>query len=117
MPKLLSAAQETDLLIQRSLIIRIQAAAKVHKSASTGGHQEPLKSYLSALESLAEYVATRCRGAAVFDEVKAAGHQEDVVQAPVKTRKRGPKVVQLNPPEEPAAFATGSHAGCESLAG
>jgi hypothetical protein len=103
-----------ELRIQWSMITRIKAAAGPYHSAGAGGNTEALKVYLTALESLAEYIATRCRGSALFDEVKAAGMTEPIVPVAPSTRRR-PKLVQLSPKEEPATFAAG--AGDVSLAG
>ena len=80
MQKLSFETQEMDLSIQWSLITRIRAAANAYKSNCAGVSTDSLKSYLSALESLAEYVATRCRGSALFDEIRAAGQQRRIVQ-------------------------------------
>jgi hypothetical protein len=117
MPKLSCEIQELDLSIQRSLIARIRTAANVYKSTCAGVSTDPLKSYLSALESLAEYVATRRRGSALYDEVRAAGHQELAVQPLPKVKKHGPMLIPFTPPAGAPGFAVAGGVSCESLAG
>jgi hypothetical protein len=117
MPKSGFEIQEMDLRIQFSLITRIQAAARVYKATSAGGSSDSLPNYLSALESLAEYVTTRCRGVALFEEVQAARQQELAEQPPAKAKKRGPKLIPFTPPAEAPGFAAAGDMSCESLAG
>jgi hypothetical protein len=110
-------AQEMDLRIQWSLITRIKAAARVYRSATAAGSAESLKDYLSALEGLVEYIATRCRGSVIFEEVKATGYQELAVQTPAKGKKRGSKLLQLKSTQAPAFAVAASEVSCETLAG
>jgi hypothetical protein len=113
-----SEVREMDLRIQWSLITRIKAAATVYKSAAVAGNVESLNGYLSALENLAEYVATRCRGSALFEEGQAAGQPEPAVERPATGKKRGPKLIPFTPSVEGAAFvAVAGDVSCESLAG
>ena len=109
--------QEMDLRIQWSLLTRIRAEATAYKSTCAGVTTDSLKGYLSALESLAEYVATRCRGAALFEEAQAAGMQEFVVPPPAKVKRRGPRFIPFPPKTEAQDFAAAGDAGCERLVG
>ena len=109
-----SASQDTDLRIQYSLVARIKAAGNVYKSAPASHTAEPLRCYLTALENLAEYVATRCRGAELSNEAAVPGDKQ--AMAPAKPRKRSPKLIEFTPPaEEPITFTAGD-APRESLA-
>jgi hypothetical protein len=87
-------AQQIDLKLQWSLLTHIKAAGNVYKTC--GGSIETsdsLRRYLTALENLAEYVATRCRGSELFQEVLAAEQKG-------KPRRRGPKLIPIAAPEE-----------------
>jgi hypothetical protein len=112
-----SEIQEMDLRIQWSLITRVKAAARVYKAACAGGSTESLANYLSALESLSEYVATRCRGVALFEEVQVTGRQDFAEPPLAKAKKRGPKLIPFMPQAEAPEFAAARDLSCESLAG
>ena len=54
-----ASTQEFDLQIQLSLVARIRHAAHMYKAAPS--ETAALRSYVSALECLAEYIAAKCR--------------------------------------------------------
>ena len=109
--------QEMDLRIQWSLLTRIRAEATAYRSTCAGVSTDSLNGYLSALESLAEYVATRCRGSALLDEVQAVAKRELVVQPPAKVKRRGPRFIPFPPKTEAQGLAAAGDAGCERLVG
>jgi len=100
-----------DLRIQWSLLTRIKAAAAVYEVDTTAGQTDSLKSYLAALEKLAEYVETRQRGSAIFQEMRINE------QPAAKTKWREPKVVPLTPPLAASDYEAAAGAGEMSLAG
>lgn len=108
--------QEMDLRIQWSLLTRIRAEANAYKSAG-GVSTDSLTRYLSALESLAEYVATRCRGSALLDEVRAVGKREHVVQPLTKVKQRRPRLIPFTAKAEAQGLVAAGDVGSESLAG
>jgi len=119
MPKLgFNELQEMDLKIQWSLLTKVRAAARAYKSTCADVNSDPLKSYLSALESLAEYVAVRCRGSALFAEMQAARRPELAVHPMAKATKRRPKIIPLAAQAEAPGFAAAARdMSCETLAG
>jgi len=80
------ALEALDLQIQRSLIARIQQAARTYNSAPPECDAAPLQLYLSALEGLAEYVITRWRGAEILHQDHAAPRAESSRTAPLPFR-------------------------------
>ena len=109
--------EEMDLSIQWSLLTRISAAASAYQATSASGTNDSLTRYLSALESLAEYVATRCRGAALFAELCALEEQDVVVQLPTRSRRREPRLIEFTPKAEVQGCAAPDDGCCESMAG
>jgi hypothetical protein len=70
-----SSIQELDLSIQLSLVTSIRHAASAYNAAPTAAAPAALETYLSALESLAEYVAAKWRGERVLSEAPVAGRR------------------------------------------
>ena len=83
--------QELDRLIQLSLVISVRRAANAHKAEPADPFPESLKTYLSALESLAEYVSAKWRGERAVPEIKAARQRIGV--RPISTKdESGPGI-------------------------
>jgi len=70
-----SSIQELDMRIQLSLVTSIRQAASAYNAAPAIAAPAALETYLSALESLAEYVAAKWRGERVLSEAPVAGRR------------------------------------------
>jgi hypothetical protein len=64
-----------DLRSQLSLVTSIRHAASAYNAAPATVAPAALEAYLSALESLAEYVAAKWRGARISKELPVAGQR------------------------------------------
>ena len=89
--------QELDRLIQLSLVTSVRRAANAYKAEPAAPFPESLKTYLSALESLAEYVSAKWRGERAVPEIKAARHRIGVRHISAKDES-GAGVVPFVPP-------------------
>ena len=85
-----SSTQELDLRIQLSLVTSIRHAASAYHAAPATGAPAALEAYLSALESLAEYVATKWRGERISSELPVAGQR-------VRTHHSTARITQFAP--------------------
>ena len=83
-----SSTQELDLRIQLSLVTGIRHAASAYNAAPAIVAAAALEAYLSALESLAEYVAAKWRGARISNELPVAGQR-------VRTHHRTARITQF----------------------
>jgi len=93
------SSEELDLHIQVSLLAKIRHAANAYNAASSNASPHALENYLSSLESLAEYVAARWRGARVFEEAPVAP------QLVRSTRSNAPRMFPFAPPVDESSDA------------
>jgi hypothetical protein len=70
-----SDTQDLDLRIQFSLVRRIRHAANAYNAAPASSSSEAFETYLSGLESLANYVAAKWRGERVVLDISTATHR------------------------------------------
>jgi hypothetical protein len=78
-----SSHRDLELQIQLSLVARVRQAAHLYRSAPA--ENAALQSYVSALECLAEYVATKCQ------------ETQPVSEIPATPRLRGRQQLALTP--------------------
>lgn len=104
MPK--TPSEELDLRFQWSLVNRIRQAANACKAAPMDAGSAALQSYMSALESLAEYVAAKCQESPIPIEYPLRSQR-------MRVKRHGPDTVRPKtdrriipfptPPDRPGA--------------
>jgi hypothetical protein len=97
-----SSTQELDVRIQFSLVTKIRHAATVYNTAPANASPEALENYLSALESLAEYVAAKWRGELAVAEAPAARHALRIKRKSPPRQESSARIIPFSPPADGA---------------
>jgi len=87
-----------DLRIQFSLVNKIRNAAAVYNAASANSSPEALQTYLSALESLADYVAAKWRGERTVPEPTAIRPPLRIKRKLAVKQESTARIIPFSPP-------------------